>query len=191
MTFDDPGGDLFSHLDDPTPPMYAGDALTRVKARGTQLRRRRQMTYAMSSMAVAVIITGAAVSVAATNNSSGPNSTHVATTGTPSPHPDDTRSSRGGKKGDKNHPGSTTTSGVPINGGSGHGGGTHGGKPRKPVKHCTTPPPVTVTTTPTPDPTSTQTHIPITAKSTPPPVCTTTTPTSGPTATATPTSSPT
>jgi hypothetical protein len=40
MTFDDPGDPLFSHLDDPTPPMHGGDALTNVVQRGQQIRRR-------------------------------------------------------------------------------------------------------------------------------------------------------
>jgi hypothetical protein len=63
MTFDDPGDPLFNHLDDPTPPLHGGDALTNVVQRGQQIRRRRRTAYSVSSAFVVFAIAGAIIGV--------------------------------------------------------------------------------------------------------------------------------
>jgi hypothetical protein len=89
MTIDDPGDPFFGHLDDPTPPLHGGEALTHVIQRGQQIRRRRRAAYSVSSVAVVIVIAGATIGLASANGPHGKNATvtplHTATL-SPSPH---------------------------------------------------------------------------------------------------------
>ena len=60
MTFDDPGDGIFDHLDDPTPPLHGGDALTHVMQRGQQIRRRRRSIYSVEHRVVVIAVAGIA-----------------------------------------------------------------------------------------------------------------------------------
>jgi hypothetical protein len=153
MSFDDPGDDIFGHLDDPRPPMYGDDSLTHVVQRGAQIRRRRRAGYALTSAAAVVAIGGAAFAVAA---SKGPNGggTQITNSQTPTPS-----GSAHHKKHQRPHsPGVTPTgiSSVPAGGNLGHHHHHH--HPVGPVSTlppvCTTPTP---SATPTPDPSATPT----------------------------------
>lgn len=187
MTFDDPGDPFFGHLDDPSPPMHGGDALTHVMQRGHQIRRRRRTTYSASTAVVVIAITGAAIGLASSHSPH--NSQTISTLKSPSsstsshPHsPKRTRTQGPGGIVD-------TTRSTPHRHQSPGGGAT---TPATPVCVSTTPTVAPPSTSPTSDPSANATGQPqtgATSSPTPTPTKTCESATPAPSTTATPTDS--
>ncbi|HTW21218.1 MAG TPA: hypothetical protein VME70_13515 [Mycobacteriales bacterium] len=179
MTFDGSGDEpSFSHLDDPTPPGFGPDALTRVVSRGQHLRRRRRIAYSASTFVVIVAIVGTAVGVIRTNGSSNNQTINTAKSPTStssllSPTP---RHQKSGKPGGITQ---TTGGGTRPHHPSGGGGPTTATSPacvtETPSGQPSDPPDTAAagaSTSPAPDPTPTPTCVtptPTESGSSPPP----------------------
>jgi hypothetical protein len=180
MTFDDPGDDIFGHLDDPAPRALGDAALSGVMRRGQQIRRRRYSAYALGATCLVVAAAGAAVAVTGSGPLGGKNSIVTPATSTNS------ASSK--------HP-SGKGSGHPAPGGVGISSSSNGGALRHHRHHhhhhpsgpgggtttplCVTPTPTSVAT-PTGSATPTPTIGPVVSTTPSPPVCPSSSPPSSP-----------